>query len=140
MVNKVLFVCTGNICRSPMAEGIFNKKCSDEFIGISAGTHAPPGHAASEKGMKLLKEKDIDISDHKSQELSYELLDEVDYVFYMSDDHIYDLRRYFPKYEKKYFKLNENDVVDPYMGEIEEYGKALLEIEKGIDRIINDLK
>ena len=76
---SILFVCTANVCRSPLALGLFKQKIASEpdasFWKLdSAGTWAPEGEPASAKSHFLLKQRGIDIQDHRSKSVSLELL------------------------------------------------------------------
>jgi len=139
MVKKVLFVCTGNICRSPMAEAIFNFKASDDFVAISAGTIDDIGYAASEHGITLLKKRGIDLSNHRSQQVNDSLLKSVDYVYCMGEYHIRFLEREYPEYREKYFKLADEDIFDPFRYGIDVYEEVADEIEEKIDELIEEI-
>ncbi|MCL2116445.1 MAG: low molecular weight protein arginine phosphatase [Methanobrevibacter sp.] len=139
MVTKVLFVCTGNICRSPMAEAIFNFKSSDDFIAISAGTMENDGYEASEHGITVLKEKGIDLSNHRSQKVDVNLLESVDYVCCMAGYHVQFLKRKYPQFKDKYFKLSTEDIFDPFGHDKEMYEVVANEIEKKIDKLLEKI-
>lgn len=89
-MKKVLYVCTGNTCRSPMAEGIFNKLAKEyglDIVAESAGLNTRDGLPASENAIKACAEIDIDISNHKSRYFSKINLDEYSRFITMSFDH-----------------------------------------------------
>lgn len=88
-IKKVLFVCTGNSCRSVMAEGFFNKLVKDQksVRAISAGTTAFPGIRPSENGVLVMKEQGVDISNHLSQALTPELIASSDLIIAMTRAH-----------------------------------------------------
>ena len=83
---KVLFVCTGNVCRSPMAEGLFrhlaegSKKIEIDSAGLSVMEGRPP----SRHSVDVLKEEKIDISGQRSQQLTEELIKESTHIFGMT--------------------------------------------------------
>ena len=89
-MNKVLFVCTGNTCRSPMAEGIFNKLAEEygiDTVAESAGLNTTDGLPASENAVKVCDEIGIDISKHKSRCFKNINPEEYSRFFTMSFEH-----------------------------------------------------
>lgn len=100
MIN-VLFVCTGNTCRSPMAEGLFAdliRKWKIEGIRCeSAGLAAFPGDAPSENAVKAAKEMGVDISSHRSRQLSIPLAELTDLFVCMTPEHEEAIKESFPK-------------------------------------------
>lgn len=89
-MKKILFVCTGNTCRSPMAMALFNKYAAEKGIDAladSAGIAAANGMPASDNAVIALSELGIDISSHKSKPISKQLLNESDLIICMSEGH-----------------------------------------------------
>lgn len=87
---KILFLCTSNTCRSPMAQALFNKKAKEKglaFTADSAGVSAFTGDRASENAIKAMKEKKIDISSHRSRRFSEYMADEYDVFVCMCREH-----------------------------------------------------
>jgi len=94
-----LFVCTGNSCRSPMAEGICNRElseklgCSVDQLGekgykvISAGIMAGTGFSATPEAIQACSEESVDISGHRSQSVNMELIDRADFIYVMDSSH-----------------------------------------------------
>src|SRR5213592_4659653 len=89
-MKTILFVCTGNICRSPMAEGLFRQavKGPTDFRVLSAGVGAADGMPPSEYAVQALKELGIDISRQRSRVLTAELVQQADYIFGMTHSHV----------------------------------------------------
>lgn len=88
---RVLFVCTGNTCRSPLAEGIMRAMLADRgVVGISvssAGTGAVGGEPASEGSYLVALEQGIDLSTHRARQLSADLVESADLILTMSAQH-----------------------------------------------------
>jgi protein-tyrosine-phosphatase len=152
---KVLFVCTGNTCRSPMAEGILKKMLQDkgavDLEVSSAGTHGLPHAPASLFAMQVAGERGIDLSRHRSRRLTPEMIKQADLILAMSAEHLdymnriegaaghkaY-LLRVFPQAEPASNKGPQGGVLsieDPIGGSPEDYERSFREIEKEIKRI-----
>ena len=149
-MTRILMVCTGNICRSPMAAGLLRarlrkKRASGEWKVLSAGVRAPEGRPASAYAMAEMAERDIDISGHRSQGVTEELMGEADLVLAMTRHHAEALEAAFPGQADKVYLLSEMvgkryDISDPYGGTRLEYAYIAQEledlIEEGYDRIL----
>ncbi len=102
---SVLFVCTGNTCRSPMAEGLFRKAVEGrgDFEVHSAGVAAYPGDQANGETLKLLKDRGIPLEGFRSQPVSEELVAGATHVFAMTSDHLEALENLFPDFTDKFY-------------------------------------
>ncbi|MDI3478682.1 MAG: protein arginine phosphatase [Thermoanaerobacterium sp.] len=145
---KVLFVCTGNTCRSSMAEGIFNhiaKEKGTEHVAESAGIMTYDGLPATDEAIQVLKEEyNIDISNHKSRSIKREYLENADFVFAMTDMQRESLITKYPEFADKIFTLNEfadlkGDIDDPFGRGKDAYKKTAEDIYEAILRIIEKL-
>ncbi len=105
----VLFVCTGNTCRSPMAEGLFRLATANrgDFKVSSAGIAATPGAPASRETQQVLKKRRTALHGFKSQPVSEALLQASTHVFAMTAGHIAALESRFPSHADKFFLLGE---------------------------------
>lgn len=144
---SVLFVCTGNTCRSPMAEGMFRKAVEGrgDFEVASAGIAAYPGDQANPETVRFLESRGIALDSFASQPVSPELLESATHVFAMTSGHLQALEDLFPEYSDKFFLVCEfveipgrgvaADVPDPIgMGK-----KAYQEVGKTLDLAIPSL-
>jgi len=106
---SVLFVCTGNTCRSPMAEGLFRKALGArrDFEVGSAGIAAYPGDSPNPETVKLLAGRGINLDGFKSQPVSPEVLEQATHVFAMTSGHLEALENLFPDYADKFYLVCE---------------------------------
>ncbi len=108
----VLFVCTGNTCRSPMAVGLLRKMAGPNAYRIlSAGTAATEGLQPSLHAREVMQEEGVDISDHRSRMLHADLLEEADNVLVMAESHRRQIAEWFKSYASKTRLLREFDAV-----------------------------
>ncbi len=130
---RILFVCTGNTCRSPMAEALFLEEAKKRGLSCecrSAGIAAFTGSPASDNAVEVMKEVGIDLSGFRSTSIKEILADEYDLYVPMTYTHAQALMQLGIGKQKIY--LFENDVSDPYGGSVEFYRKTRGELEKNI--------
>src|SRR5438874_308675 len=108
-VKSVLFVCTGNICRSPIAEGLFGRLLGNrkDTEVTSAGVHAVCGQPPSLYAVQVCEEEGVDISGLRSQPLTAALVDRATHIFAMTGAHLETIEMLFPQGAEKSFLLRE---------------------------------
>ncbi len=137
-MKKILFVCTGNTCRSPMAEGILNKLAGERNLDVfakSAGISAAEGSPASVNSVKACEEIGVDISGHRSTQLTNQMFYEADEVVPMTKTHQIIMQDAFKNREKILPAL---DVPDPFGGDLEEYRLCRDRIKEKIEELLDD--
>jgi len=123
-VKSVLFVCTGNICRSPIAEGFFRRLLGNrkDIEVVSAGVHAVRGQPPSLYAVQVCAEEGADISSLRSQPVTAALVGRATHIFVMTGAHVETIQTLFPRSADKTFLLREfeepgttvwRDVPDP---------------------------
>jgi protein-tyrosine phosphatase len=146
---RILFICTGNICRSPAAEALLKDRLKrDGLTGWdveSAGTWTVDGRSASRYVVQLLASRGLDLTQHQSRTVNRRLIERADLVLAMTQNHAEALRLEFPDQADKIYLLSQMkdsrhyDIDDPYGGTLMEYQACVNEltdlIEVGFDRI-----
>lgn len=148
---SILLVCTGNTCRSPMAVGILKKMLAEEGVSgvavISAGTASLEGMPATELAVKTSAEWGIDISRHRSQPVTDELVAQADLILTMTPEHREEILLHDPSAASKTFLLKSfpepvktepfYTVRDPIGGGPSDYQRSFFEIEESLRRIFS---
>ena len=113
-MKSVLFVCTGNICRSPIAEGLFRRLLGNRknIEVASAGVHAVRGQPPSLYAVQVCEEEGVDISGLRSQPLTAALIDQATHIFAMTGAHLETIQLLFPDGAEKSFLLREFEEPD----------------------------
>lgn len=137
---KILFVCTGNTCRSPMAEGLFNKLLSDKNIKniecSSAGLFAMTGDEVTPNSVKACERFGVDISSHRARRITDYILDETDKFVCMTNNHAASLSMYVP--QEKIIVLG-GGITDPYGGDLETYMICANSIKTALSEQFDDI-
>lgn len=146
-MKKILFVCTGNTCRSCMAEAVADKLIEDRSKGdcikaSSAGIYAIPGSKASYQAAEVMGEWGIDIKGHTARAIDKHMMEEADVILTMTGEHKKMLVQVHPELSPKIFTLREyaegtpGDVPDPFGCSVDVYRKCALELKEYIKKAL----
>lgn len=138
---RILFVCSGNTCRSPIAEYLCKSILVNhkEIEISSAGIFARENDKPSSYAVEVMEEKGIDISSHRSRKLNRTLVEEASLIFVMTNEQAKLLKELFPEFEYKIFTLGSEDIEDPYGGSIEKYREIRDKIEEEIKKFVKNM-
>ena len=147
-MKNILFVCTGNTCRSSMAEVLFkdllkkSKEVNEEIRVESAGVYAMANQPASSQAIKAMEDEGIDLTNHRSKPLTRDMIDRADIILTMTINHKNIILQINPEAKDKVFTLKEYanmgflDVQDPFGLPVEEYKESAREIRAALEKII----
>lgn len=144
-MKKILFVCSGNTCRSPMASALFNALQDGEFLADSAGIGAFRGDAISRGALDALRftatpqNEKCPFPDHLSKPVTEEEMDAADYIYGITKRHTEALCSYFPHHKDK-IRSFPQEIPDPFGRDTGVYLQTLAAIRSGIFEIYRDLK
>ncbi len=143
---NILFVCTGNTCRSPMAEAILKQKQIDNVQVRSAGIYAMPNAEMSAHAQQVLNEANM-AHQHAATQLSMAEIEWADLILTMTTAHRDTIIANYPNKEEKVFTLKEyvyegslENVVDPYGGNKAIYEETFAELEKLVEQLVKILE
>ncbi len=145
---KIMFICTGNICRSAMAEGMA-KKMTEGMKNIqiySCGIYAQTGDLATYNAIQAMKEYDVDISGHRATNIREAKLENMDIILCATTEHKESVLLLYPNLKEKVFtikeyaKIDKNgldmDIKDPWGYDENVYRKCAKEIESCLEKIV----
>jgi protein-tyrosine phosphatase len=136
MFNSILIVCTGNICRSPIAERLLRYKLPDKIID-SAGTGALVGHAADKTAIMVSKNHGLNLDGHIGQQFSSTLSRNYDLILVMEQEHIEKIGKISPEVRGRTMLLGHwmsiKEIPDPYRKSYEAFESVYQLIEKACD-------
>lgn len=136
---KILMVCLGNICRSPLAEGILKSKLSDNFVVESAGTiNMHEGNRPDTRSIAVAKKHDLNIANQKSKHLKSEDLENYDLIFCMDQNNLKDVQKLATDHkqlEKIKLIIPNSEVPDPYYGGDDGFENVYQMLDEACDKI-----
>ncbi len=147
-MKRLLVVCTGNICRSPMAEGLLKKTLDERGIGgvevASAGTFALIGYPAEAMAQKVMEPFGVDLSEHRARSISPELIRWADCILVMTPQHRAEVEELVPEAGEKVRLLGaygswhdqERPIGDPYGRGGLQYRNCAVEIAEAVDGFV----
>ena len=146
-MKTILFICTGNVCRSPMAEALFRREAAGrgEFRALSAGLGAVDGQPPTAHSVEAMRKLGVDISEQRSRMLTADLVRQADYIFGMTHSHVDTVALLYPQAAEKTFLLREfddtlesyeKDIGDPIGSSYEVYEECRNQIEQGIASLL----
>lgn len=152
---KVMFVCTGNICRSAIAEWLLKKKIEQQKIEnievYSCGIFAIPKDESTYEIKEVMKEYDVDMTKHKATNIRNTKLEEMDIILGMTYSHKYTMEKMYPNLVEKIYTLKEYvefnkedkkdiDIQDPWGYDIATHRFCAAIIDQCLDKLIEKIK
>lgn len=138
MINNILVICIGNICRSPIAEGLLKSALPEKKV-YSAGIGAMIGHPADPFSIQLMQEQGIDINAHRAQSLTSWMVSEADIILVMDLEQKRFIEQKYSTSKGKVFRLGEfgkYDIPDPYRQDLDVFRQTCSLITQGVDALI----
>lgn len=145
---NIVFVCTGNTCRSPMAEIIFNNEClrrGAEHKAASRGINVFFSAPINSKAVDALKKLGIDASSAMSKQIDEDDIKNADFILTMTSEHKMILKNAYKKYSSKIYTLCEKaygrdkSIADPFGMDADVYFECACELKCAIDELIDKL-
>jgi protein-tyrosine phosphatase len=147
----ILFVCSGNTCRSPMAEVLARRILAEKLTVpelelerrgisvVSAGSFAMPGARATPQAVQAVKELGVDLSHHRSRPLTVELIHQADMIYTMSRSHAYQVTALVPSATEKVSTLDPSgDIEDPIGSDVQTYQELAGQLQKLIQQRLQE--
>ena len=148
---KIMFICTGNICRSAMAHRMLEKRLEDinntEIEVYSCGIYAENGDGSTYNAINVMKDYDVDLSKHRATNINKSNIEEMDLILCATNVHKQEVIYMYPKLKEKIFTMKEYvnkntqdiDIKDPWGYDSYVYTRCAEEINEVIDVIIDRL-
>lgn len=147
-MTRILLVCTGNTCRSPMAEALFLKLLQESAVELeqeieigSAGLYAMDNLPASEEAIVIMEQEGLDITGHRSRVLNVSMINEADLILTMGMSHRDEIRDRYPDTGPRVYTLGEYaglagmDIRDPIGGGFAAYQQCVRQLKEIIPRV-----
>ena len=148
---KVMFICTGNICRSAMAEGYLKKRVQEEKIDVqvcSSGIYAEDGAKATHLAEEAMRKYGIDLSEHRATNTHNSKIKQMDIILCATTSHKQILTEMYPDLKEKIYTIKEyaygnidesKDINDPWGYDITVYRHCAKELVEAIEKILQKL-
>lgn len=150
---KIMFICTGNICRSAMAHKLLEKKLVDanrnDIQVFSCGTFAEDGEKSTYSALEVMKEYEVDLSSHEATNIANSALLDMDLILCATTSHKNFVLQQYPNLKdkvytmKEYVNFDQNqqdvDIRDPWGYDIEIYRFCVAEIEQCLDKLLQKI-
>jgi len=150
MISRVLLVCTGNTCRSPMAAALLNRLWEQASTGreltvLSAGTGAMAGQPASMHAVTAMGNRGLDLANHQSTVLAASMAEGADLILTMTARHKEHILQKWPALAGRTYSLGEyagnvSDVADPFGGTLDDYESTARELELALQAVVERIR
>lgn len=135
MINHILVICIGNICRSPIAEGLMKRAWPDKTV-VSAGIGAMVGHPAAPFSIELAAEHGVDIGAHRAQALTAKMVSDAELILTMDLEQKRYIEQKYPTARGKVLRLGATDIADPYRQDMAVFRQTYSLLALSVDALI----
>lgn len=152
-MKKIMYICTGNICRSAMAHGymqhiVNNSDKKNDYLISSCGIYAMTGDKATKNAIQAMREYNVDLENHRATNIRDIDIENYDVILCMTTLHKINVLSMYPKLEGKVFTLKEfvdsstkyKDIDDPWGLDLKVYRECAEEIVENVDKTLKKLE